>query len=45
MNGGKPESILFNCEENEFERPSLRGDSCQVQKTTESIGNKLNYRD
>ena len=45
VNRGKTELISFNCEENDFELPSLNGDICQVVKTTKSLDIKLNYRD
>ena len=37
VNGEKTELILFNCEENGFELPSLSADLCQVKKKLENL--------
>ena len=48
VNGGKTKITLLNCEEIDFELPSLNGDKYQVQKTARSfrvpIENKIHYR-
>ena len=44
VNGGKTETILFNCEASDIKHPMLNGDPCKIKSHTKSLGLVIDYQ-